>query len=212
MSLLWYRHRITRAVAGDLSGREELQLRRHLTGCEACRAHYDNLTMVARAARGELHGSTLERERALSRLLEGLPTGEALRRRWATRAIMASALALGVALIFFVSRPPAAQVQYRGGPTDAPGLPSIRVYAKARAGQVRLVADLPVAGEARVAQGELVQFKLQGAAILSGQLDDQAPQVFDPAQSVTLEAGRWRLFIQATPLAEKQPAGVLWVE
>lgn len=211
MSLLWYGRRITRAVAGELSGPEELDLRRHLGGCDACRARYDLLTVTARVARQPQAPTGEELERGLHRLLEGLPTDRRASPRTAgiKWVVLAAALGLGVALL--VSRPPEPEVRERGG-GDAPRALSVRVYAKTKNEPVRLVADLPTAGEARVAHGDWVQFKLDGAAIVSGQRDEEPPRVFEPNQSVALEAGRWRLFIQAAPLAQKQPAGVLWVE
>ncbi len=211
MSLLWYSRRITRAVAGELSGDEELQLRRHLEGCEVCRGRYDLLTLTARVARGAHEPIAEERERGLNRVLAGVPAEPSTSRRAAGLTWLVVATALGIAVAFFVWRPPSVEVQERGG-TDAPRHPIVRVYAKTKTSPVRLVADLPSAGEAHVSRGDWVQFKLEGAEIISGQRDAEPPRIFEQNQSVTLEPGRWLLFIQAAPLAEKQPAGVLWVE
>ena len=211
MSVLWYDRRITRAVTGELSGGEELRLRRHLDGCDACRARYDLLTVAARVAKGAQAPTGDELERELNRLLEGLPTEQR-----ATRTVSAAkwallATALGIGLAVLVWRPPHVEVHERGG-GEGPSRLSVRVYAKTKTDPVRLVADLPTAGEARVAHGDWVQFKLDPAAILTGQRVGESPRVFEQSQSVALEPGRWLLFIQAAPLAEKQPAGVLWVE
>lgn len=205
MSLLFNSRRITRAVAGELTGAEELALRAHLASCDACRTRYDVLTLAARVGKPDATGA--EQERALSRLLEGLSApapGHTKKLAW---VLVAAALGL---MVFFIARPAPIEVQYRGG--DAPMPFSVRVYAKGAAGPVRLVADLPTAGEARVTHGEWVQFKVVGATIVSGQHDDTPVRTFDLGQSVTLETGRWQLFIQTTPLAQRQPAGVLWVE
>ena len=48
--IVFYRRRIVRAVAGDLSAAQETRLRAHLRGCAACRSLYDSLALVAEAA------------------------------------------------------------------------------------------------------------------------------------------------------------------
>ena len=43
MSAFWNRRRMARAVAGELSGSEELALQQHLAHCRGCREHYERL-------------------------------------------------------------------------------------------------------------------------------------------------------------------------
>lgn len=77
MSLWLHRRAIARAVAGDLDEPAERRLRAHLRGCDACRAHYDELGRVAEALVAERAGasaSAVARERA--RLVAALPRME----------------------------------------------------------------------------------------------------------------------------------------
>ena len=78
MSVWFHRGAIRRAVAGDLSEPAERRLRAHLHGCQACRAHYDELAGIAeafavtRGATGTAAGTARER----ARLLAALPSPE----------------------------------------------------------------------------------------------------------------------------------------
>jgi len=67
MSVWLHGRAIRRAVAGALSERAERRLRAHLRGCEACRAHYDELARIAEtlaATRGEI--GTVDGEAGIS--------------------------------------------------------------------------------------------------------------------------------------------------
>jgi anti-sigma factor RsiW len=161
VSLLFHRHDIARAVAGDLPPAREKKLREHLHGCARCRAYYDRLSALADAlnpARGAA--------RAQARLAEALDdaappalgatataTASALgspsrRRLWAASFILAPA-AIIVLWAVRGHHPPAPngtpeEVTLRGetdavpasGASSAPAVagPSILVYASRRTG------------------------------------------------------------------------------
>lgn len=213
MSLWRNRRRIASAVAGELSAGEEAALRAHLSSCEACRAHYDLLTMTARASRGTLEATGGEHERTLAQVLLSAQTPVASRARpqWVWRVAVVGAFAAVLAVVWLRPSSPAVQLRGGGEAADAQVF-SVRVYAKRDDGPVRLVADFPSAGEAHVTEHDWVQFKAGTGEQVSGQREGDSVQVFELARSTQLTKGRWQVFVSRPPLAERVPAGVLWVE
>lgn len=182
MSLLFHRHAITRAVAGELSVEAERTLREHLRGCTACRAHYDSLARVMEAvATTAGRADTRADERARARLMASLPDGAAEAAgafgrgqrarvpRWTWGAV---GLVPAVALALFLLRPAPTTHEYqamRGGQdTTEPSAPAVLLIFASRKdsghghGPVRLIAELPASGEGRVSMDDYVQFSVRG--------------------------------------------------
>lgn len=233
MSLFLHRGDIEAAVAGQLDASAEAALRAHLSICEACRNHYDALTLAARAMTGRAEPSAdeLARERArLEAALSPTPTVKPARRPFAL-ALLPIAVAAAALVLFVLPREP--DVVERGGSDDVRPPFSISLYAKAKEGKapVRLAAELPTSGEATVSAGEWVQASSKSNAIVIA-ISNSELQVFEPGGSVSLTPGTWRVFgvtgasldeVKAAakglttadkrlPLAKPQVTGVLSVQ
>jgi hypothetical protein len=172
VSLWWHRGRILRAVAGELSVRDETRLRAHLARCSACREWYDELSRTALALRP---GGADERERA--RLLDALggpPAGAAApvktrpaARRWIPALAVAAAAATAFALWGWPRDP--AGVTWRGAGDEARPPVRLLLHASRKGdgpdgapGPLRFVADLPGAGEARASVRDYLQLSYVG--------------------------------------------------
>lgn len=187
MSLLFHRRAIERAVAGEMTGGEELVLREHLTGCARCRGHYDRLVLAVRALRSDASASATERARESARVFAAIDVGRPDARPalapvrtfsgWleilvpaATAAAILLAVATGLP-----GTPADRDVGWRGipaggeraRPLQGPGEAGesdlgLIVYASRKEGgepgPVRLVAELPGSGEGRLSVAEYVQF------------------------------------------------------
>jgi len=173
MTLLLRRRTIERAVAGTLSGTEELRLRAHLASCERCRAFYDELSRAALALDPE---GAADRERArLEALLDASPSPEAapaplrprLPLRWAIPVAGLVAVAAGFLLLPRAPRVGGEGVLERGAADANEPVPAghLLVWAKPKAGpgDLRLVAEFPGAGEGRVSRDEWVQLSCRHA-------------------------------------------------
>lgn len=232
MSLLFHRGAIEAAVAGALSLEAERSLRAHLVTCDACRAHYDALTMAARAAGGtaEPTGAELARERARLEAMVAPKPRTRSAPRWAVIALPVS-LAATLAFVAFLKHEP--DVVERGG-TEAPAAPfSISIYAKPKSGDapVRLVAELPASGEASLSANDWLQVTSK-AQVVVVVLNDAGARVLPTGSSESLPAGTWRMFAvsdstpdevlraakglspstKKLPLARPQVTGVLSVQ
>lgn len=232
MSLLFRRRSIEAAVAGALEVEAERSLRQHLSSCDACRAHYDALTLSARAAteHGQGTGAELARERARLEALVAPKPRTRSAPRWAVIALPVS-LAASLAFVAFLQHEP--DVVERGG-TEAPAAPfSISIYAKPQSGDapVRLVAELPASGEASLSANDWLQVtsKAQVVVVVIG---EGGARVLPTGSSESLPAGTWRLFAvtdstsdevlraakglststKKLPLARPQVTGVLSVQ
>jgi hypothetical protein len=177
VSLWWHRRAITRAVAGDLAAEEVVRLRAHLTGCDPCRAFYDDLARVAEALDGGRAAAAAERTRLVAALETPAAVAAPARppRRWVVAAL---ALAPAAAVIVaWRARPrqgspaPLADddVTLRGvAEATAPAAgPTLLVHARRRprtalAERVRLVAELPGSGELRLFDDDDVQLGVRG--------------------------------------------------
>lgn len=215
MSLWRNRRRIASAAAGELSARDEAALRAHLATCDACRAHYDLLTMTARVARGGPAPTSEDIEHGLARVLRAAQVEPAPRRASLGPLLVWSAVLVGslavVTALQWERAPSTSFVQERGGDDTHVRHFSLRVYAKLADGPVRLVADFPSAGEAHVTEHDWVQFKAGTGEQVWGEREGAQVQ-FELAHSAQLAKGRWQVFVSRPPLAERVPAGVLWVE
>ncbi len=180
MSLLLWRSRIVRAVAGELSGEKEAKMRSHLARCDGCRTYYDKVSITAEAlGHNGTNAGQRERQRLLNRL-SGIPAPYPVvpQRRWGM--LFAPTLAVAGLAIWmtqggrFGATPteenPGA-IQWRGTQDNQPTREtSFRVLIHARrksidsvtAPAVRLVAEFPGSGEGRVSLGEFVQFSYRG--------------------------------------------------
>ncbi len=164
MSLLFRRRAILRAVAGELSASDERRLRTHLARCPACRDYYDRLTLTARALSAGADRTPDERNRELARLTEALgPRSSPPQRRFGAWVLVPAALAAAAVFAVLPSGVREDDVAFRGGDAGPTGTASLAVYASRRAdgghGPVRLVADLPGSGEARLSREDFVQFR-----------------------------------------------------
>jgi hypothetical protein len=165
MSLWLNRGRIVRAVAGELEPSTERRLRGHLAGCPACRSHYDRLSAMA-AALGGAAGRRRERDRLLD-ALGGASPAAARSYPWAP----ALALAAAAALVFWLRQgAERSGVTWRGPADDAPVPVRLLLHASRKGepgmppGPLRLVADLPGAGEGRVSVRDYLQLSYVGLA------------------------------------------------
>jgi hypothetical protein len=163
MSLSRFGEDVARMVAGELSADEERPLREHLRGCEECRARYDALTLAARAVKGG-EATATEARRAEEQLLAALdpkPVRAASPRSfiwWALGIPVAVALVMGI--VTTLVPPPRSDVEMRGGAEDDAGMFTLQLYAKPKDGAaLRLAAEFPGSGEARVSASEWLQVK-----------------------------------------------------
>jgi hypothetical protein len=142
MSLFFHRRAIARAVSGELEEADERRVRAHLRGCQACRAYYDHLSLVAEAfvaaapaARDAVtpdRRADLAPARERTRLMAALPTGSGpttaeargrptglSRPAWAATLLVPAALAL-----WFLVRPAPRSGAIRGADpaADPPGV------------------------------------------------------------------------------------------
>lgn len=183
MSLWRYRHRIARAVAGDLPARAEVKLRAHLRSCEACRAHYNVLSQMASVSDP---ATAKQRQRARLEALLPAPVATPVRatRRWVwALPVLVPAM---VALVWMRSHPPTLEeVQWRGGAEPAAWPLSLVMYEFAHGpqGPAVVLGELPFSRGVRVAREALVQFayaKLQKPTFLFlvGQQEGKAVVLF----------------------------------
>jgi len=176
VSLFFHRRAIVRAVAGELSADAEASLRAHLRTCTACRDYYDQLARVTEVlATAAGRADTRADDRARARLLVGLaaatgPRDRVAPRRW-TWAAAGLVPAAALAVLFLRSAPhpePAPYQAMRGGAETADGsAPALLIFASRKDtgtghGPVRLVAEMPASGEARVSLDDYVQFSVRG--------------------------------------------------
>jgi hypothetical protein len=186
MSLFFWRGRIVRAIAGELSAQQEAKLRSHLVRCDACRTYYDKVSITAEVIgpRGTT-ASQRERRRLLSMIGASLPLDPTeskrvtalTQRRWGM--VLAPTLAIAGFAIWmnqgdrFNAEPadvsPGA-FQWRGAQDNLAPETSFRVLIHARRKSidggtmpaVRLVAEFPGSGEARLSLEDFVQFSYRG--------------------------------------------------
>jgi hypothetical protein len=131
------------------AGEVDATVRAHLTSCAECRAHYDALTLAARALGDD--GAAAEKER----LFAALPN--ARRATWPYLA--GGALAAGLALAVLLASPGPDPVGYRGAPESTEAAFSLRVYGKDAPGQrIHLIADFPGSREATVGMRAELQY------------------------------------------------------
>ncbi len=211
MSLWRYRRKISRAVAGELSAAQEARLREHLADCGACRDHYDALTAAERALFGAGQLPRAQAERGLARLMDELEPAPAPPRPSWRLALALAPVALALAVLGGLLRGPhqtEPDVAWRGGADAALEVPvRLLVYARDAAGTrpLRLVAELPLSGEARLPRFDLVQFAITapqpGFATVIGEADGAVVRYF-PAQAVPAAQ-------KALPLGAPLTLGVL---
>ena len=154
MALWRFRGRIGDAVLGELTGADELALFAHLRTCTDCRAHYELLEGAARALSPERAAS---RERA--RLVAALTPAQPVRPRQtvAFRAALAIRAMVVLAVILWPRAPE--DVGLRGGDRPAMVAAALLLYARdTDGGAVKLVADFPLAGRARLSRDQQAQF------------------------------------------------------
>jgi hypothetical protein len=171
MSLLLHKREIERAISGELDGSQELALRAHVAACDACRSYYDSLSLAARAlGKAEATQTEVARERARleAALTHGIPMPSGatmlsgLRARWPIAIAIPAFAALAIALVIPRLRSGhRAQVTWRGGDEKATAA-SLSLYAKRKgSGELRLVAELPGSGEAKVSLQDYIQFRIR---------------------------------------------------
>lgn len=178
MSLLLHKRAIQRAVLGELAPRREARLRAHLELCARCRDHYDGLARMAEA----LDAGRAAAARARARLFAALPdpppsagderppVAAAGRTSMRRRAWVGASLALAAATVVLVLVWPRDRddVTWRGGQEPGTAPPATLVlYARSKAGppgqaNMRVAAELPGSGEARIARDEYLLFGLRG--------------------------------------------------
>jgi len=176
VSLLLHQREIERAVLGELAPAAEARLFAHLRGCAACRTRYDDLSTV----KSFVDGSQVAPARARARLvaaLDGPGDGgeqpeQIRRRRWLPALFV---LAPAAAILLWIAKPAAPpigagdDVTLRGGgdPVSSAAAPTLVIYASRKTGTtghgpVRLVAELPGSGEARVSIADYLQLGVRG--------------------------------------------------
>jgi hypothetical protein len=179
VSLLLHEREIARAVLGELAPSAEARLFRHLRGCATCQARYDQLATV----KSLFDGSAVAHGRARARLVAALAekraendqpgrTDRRRRPRWLPALL---ALVPAAAILLWIARPAAPpskaddEVTMRGSadPSPSPATPTLIIYASRKAGPaghgpVRLVAELPGSGEARVSLADYLQLGVRG--------------------------------------------------
>ena len=178
MSLLLRKRDIERAILGELTPADEARLFEHLHGCAPCQARYDELTRV----KSFVDGAAVAQARARARLVAAVdrpsggrgPQDRSRRSRWLPALFV---LAPAAAIVVWIVKPAAPpnktvdEVTMRGSadptPTPAAATPTLIIYASrktgpARHGPVRLVAELPGSGEARVSLGDYLQLGVRG--------------------------------------------------
>jgi hypothetical protein len=189
---LWLqRSRLLRCAAGQLEMDEERRLRRHLARCRSCRRYYDRVSLAAEAL-----GSPAPRRRERARLLDALdhPPGAqvAPRRRW-PRWLAPALVVPAAAALLFLRLSPAPDPSRQGGVTMRGGgsvdsSPGVRLLLHASRkgpgagppGPLRLIADLPGAGEARLSLRDYLQIGYAGltsAAYVTVVAVDEAGEV-----------------------------------
>ena len=155
---LFYRRRVRAAVAGLLTGRQELRLRKHIRQCRQCRQEYDQLSLTVEAAGGAVRAQRREAAR-LNADLDGLAVLQCRPRsvnpRWWPVLLAASAAML---LWAWPAQKHAVHdadegIAWRGpvstGSVDEASrflllLYSSPIGSEGQAGPVRLAAELPV--------------------------------------------------------------------
>lgn len=172
MSLLFHGRAVLRAVAGTLPPAADARLRAHLRGCAACRGRYDQL---ARSSWVLGAPTSARRERA-ALVAELDAPAQAPARRRIVRLAPALLLPAAAALVLWArtaTPPPDPAVSFRGAaPGEEPAAPvRLLVFAKAKNSSdsddtrsLRLVADLPGAGEGKVSLRDYVQLGYRGLA------------------------------------------------
>ncbi len=143
---------------------QERTLRQHLVSCDACRAHYDRLTLTHRALFGAGAPTQSETDRSLARLLDAVepPAARRAPARWLAAAATVAAAVFALLLLRPASSP--TDITWRGA-ADAESAPiRLRIYARDPAGArpLQLAAELPLSGEGRVGREDLVQFAFMG--------------------------------------------------
>lgn len=170
MSLLLRKRAIERAVLGELPPPEAEGLRRHLSGCDACRAHYDRLTLAKEALDGGASAQARERDRLLAALDKPAAPAARPARRPLFGAVLILAPAAALVLWFARPVPPVVpdEVTLRGGATEErPAPATLVVYASRKTGPtthgpLRLVGELPGSGEARLSLADYLQLGVRG--------------------------------------------------
>jgi hypothetical protein len=172
MSLLLHKGAIARAVLGELPAAEEGAVREHLRACASCRALYDVLS----STKGAIDGGVSAEARARARLLGALDGERApvaappARRRFSWGAVLVLAPAAAVVLWLARPAPPPAddgRTERGAAGESRPAPATLVVYASRKTGPtthgpVRLVAELPGSGEARVSLADYLQLGVRG--------------------------------------------------
>jgi hypothetical protein len=173
VSLLVHARDIERAVMGELAPVAEARLFTHLRWCTRCQARYDQLAGVKAAFDGGKAAGARTRARLVAALDDaGAARARPHRRRWfPALLVLAPAAAILVWIAKPAAPPPSAveEMTMRGGsdPTAAAPAPALVIYASRKTGPashgpVRLVAELPGSGEARVSRDDYLQLGVRG--------------------------------------------------
>ena len=231
MSLLLRKRDIERAILGELAPADEARLFEHLHRCAPCQARYDELTQV----KSFVDGAAVAHARARARLVaavDRLPGGRgpqerperSRRSRWLPALFV---LAPAAAIVVWIAKPAAPpnktvdEVTMRGGadPTTTT-TPTLIVYASrktgpARHGPVRLVAELPGSGEARVSLSDYLQLGVRGlraaAHVRVAGLDDHGSVHDYLPDTVALPAARTSAVGRSVELARDHAPGTVKV-
>ncbi len=149
--------RIDRFVLGELTPAEWAKLKEHLDGCGACARQYNRAVFALR----QLAGSADEVAEEEWALMGPVVTPQQRRPRgWLGWASLGVPLAAAAVLTFFFARPPAGEVQARGGARH--GLVALRAYCVSEAQPaLRVVGASDASGALRCGHDELVQFAYQ---------------------------------------------------
>jgi hypothetical protein len=235
VSLLLRERDIERAVLGELTPADEARLFEHLHGCAPCQARYDELTKV----KSFVDGAAVAHARARARLVsavEGLPSSRgrqerqerqerSRRSRWLPALFV---LAPAAAIVVWIAKPAAPpnkrgdEVTMRGSadPTPTAATPTLIIYASrktgpAHHGPVRLVAELPGSGEARVSRSDYLQLGVRGlpaaAHVRVAGLDDHGSVHDYLPDTFALPAARTSVLGRSVELARDHAPGTVKV-
>lgn len=228
MSLLLRERDIERAVLGELTPADEMRLFEHLHRCARCQARYDELTQV----KSFVDGAAVAHARARARLVAAVdrrPGGRgpqerqdrSRRSRWLPALFV---LAPAAAIVVWIAKPAGPlnktgdEVTMRGGadPTPTTATPTLIIYASRKTGPaghgpVRLVAELPGSGEARVSLSDYLQLGVRGlraaAHVRVAGLDDHGYVHDYLPDTVALPAARTLAVGQSVDLARDHAPG-----
>jgi hypothetical protein len=232
VSLLLRARDIERAVLGELTPADEARLFEHLHRCAPCQARYEELMKV----KSFVDGAAVAHARARARLVaavDRLPGDQgrqerrdrSRRSRWLPALFV---LAPAAAIVVWIAKPAAPphkivdEVTMRGGadPTPTATTPTLIMYASrktgpARHGPVRLVAELPGSGEARVSLSDYLQLGVRGlraaAHVRVAGLDDHGSVHDYLPDTVALPAARTSAVGRSVELARDHAPGTVKV-